>query len=78
MRLLLYDVPYSDIKIGELKSITLGLKFMADFANHDQDLIKICNKLREFKQNQPEIELYFINNLQADGKLSRSQTNIFG
>ena len=78
VRLLLYDAPYSDIKIGELKSITLGLRFMADFANHDEDLIKICNKIRELKQNQPEFELYYINNVQADGKLSRSQTRIFG
>lgn len=54
------------------------LKFMADFANHNEDLIKICDKIREFKQNQPEFELYYINLVQADGQLSRSRTNIFG
>ena len=84
VRFLLYDGVETDIGIGELKSITFGLKFIEDLSNknnldnQDKNLIKIDREIRIFKKNKPNFELYTINNIQPDGNFIRTLTQHFG
>ena len=76
IRLLLYDSPDPDVKIGEMKSITIGRRF-SDLMQ-DEDHRRICSQLRYFKRNNPNFPIFKIMNINPDGTMERARTEMFG
>lgn len=75
IRLLSYDSHSSDMKIGEMKSITIGSRFDDLFV--DGDYRRICNQLRYFKDNNPDFHIFKITNIKPDGTMVRTRTKMF-
>lgn len=75
IRLLSYDIPCSDMKIGEMKSITIGRRFFDRIG--DQDHSKICNHLRDFMRDNPDFPIYQIMDISSDGTMERAITTNF-
>ena len=76
IRLLSYDSSSPDVKIGEMKSVTIGRRFID--LEGDENHRTISEQLRSFKNCNPGFPIYQIMNINPDGTMERTITNMFG